>query len=106
MAIADHELVSIQTKATLEVAKQRGVKLGRSENLPADAGQRSTESKRQSAIADYKQVTGYNRTLRGQGLSYDHIAGRLNSDGFITRQGKPFQAMTVYRIVKRNGGGD
>ena len=105
MALADREreLVSIRTKAALQAAKQRGVKLGKPENLPADAGKRGAESKRQSAIADYKQVTGYIRTLHGQGLSYDHIAGRLNDDGFKTRQGKPFQAMTV-RIVKRNGG--
>jgi hypothetical protein len=39
------------------------------------------------------------------GIGYDHIAGRLNDDGFKTRQRKPFQAMTVYRTVKRNGGG-
>jgi hypothetical protein len=78
--------------------------LGKPEILPADAGQRGAESKRQSAIANHKQVTGYIRTLRGQGLSYDHIAGRLNNDGFKTRQGKPFQAMTIYRIMKRNGG--
>jgi len=40
MAIVDNgrELVSIQTEAALEVAEQRGVKLGRSENPPADAG--------------------------------------------------------------------
>ena len=50
---------------------------------------------------------GVNLTFEagGQGLSYEHIAWRLNEEDFKTRQGKPFQAMTVYRIVKRNGGG-
>ena len=86
-------------------AKNSGQKLGKPENLPADAGQRGADSKRQSAIADYKQVTNYIRDMRADGLSYQHVADRLNEDGFPTRQGKPFQAMTVYRIVKRNGGG-
>ena len=108
MAIADREreLVSIRTKAALKEAKKRGVKLGNPAHLTAKARAKGPIAKRQSAIADYRQVNNYIRDMRADGLSYDHIAGRLNDDKFKTRQGKPFQAMTVYRIVKRNGGSD
>jgi hypothetical protein len=42
---------------------------------------------------------------RGVYLGFEHVADRLNHDKFKTRGGKPFESMTVYRIVKRNGGG-
>jgi len=108
MAIADREreLVSIRTKAALKEAKKRGVKLGNPTHLTAKARAKGPIAKRQSAIDEYRIVNNYILTLRADGLSYDHIADQLNDDGHKTRQGKPFQAMTVYRIVKRNGGGD
>jgi len=37
--------------------------------------------------------------LREEGLSYDKIADKLNEDGHFNRNGKPFQTMTVYRIL-------
>ncbi len=76
----------------------------RNVGIVPDDGKRDAESKRQSARADYKEVIGYIRTLRGQGLNYEHIADRLNENGFKTRQGEPFQAMIVLGIVKRHVG--
>ena len=39
--------------------------------------------------------------LRDQGMSYGAIADQLNDNGFKTRQGKSFKAMTVKRILDR-----
>ena len=44
---------------------------------------------------------GYVKVLRDEGLSYNHVADRLNSEGFETRQGKLFKGMPVYRMLKR-----
>jgi hypothetical protein len=41
------------------------------------------------------------RRLRGEGLSYHAIATRLNDAGHRTREGKPFQAMGVWKILDR-----
>ena len=42
--------------------------------------------------------------MRESSLSYEHIARELNAEGKLTRQGKSFQAMTVYRILKWGSG--
>jgi DNA invertase Pin-like site-specific DNA recombinase len=106
MAMADREreLISIRTKAALKVARARGVKLGNPGNLPADAGKRGAESKIRKAQEFYRPLYNYIRMMRADGMSYDHIAARLNDDGHTTRLDKPFYASTVYRIVQRNGG--
>jgi DNA invertase Pin-like site-specific DNA recombinase len=39
--------------------------------------------------------------MRKDGLSFAAIAERLNLRGFTTTSGKPFAAMTVYRIAQR-----
>lgn len=83
--------------------KVRGVELGSPENFPPDAGKRGAGSKIRSAQDAYRPVYNYIRMMRRDRMSYDHIAARLNDDGHTTRQRRPFQAMTVYRIVQRNG---
>lgn len=101
LAERERELISIRTKAALAAARARGVKLGNPDNLPADATKLQAEAKRQAAILAYQTTAGYVKMLRDEGLSYKHVADRLNSEGFETRQGKPFKAMTVWRVVQR-----
>jgi DNA invertase Pin-like site-specific DNA recombinase len=106
VAQAEAKAISERTKAALAAAKARGVVLGNPANLTNEARQKGRESQRHDARQDYHQITGYVKLLRKQGdpaTSYDKIAKRLNAEGHRTRQGKPFQAMTVYRIVQRNG---
>ena len=104
MAIADREreLISIRTKAALQAAKARGVKLGNPQYLTQEGRLKGVETSKRAAINGYRTTLGYIELLRENSMSYDHIAKKLNSEGHRTRQGKQFQAMTVYRIVKRS----
>ncbi len=104
MAIADREreLISIRTKAALQAAKVRGVKLGNPQYFNQEGRLKGGATTKQAAINGYRTTLGYIKLLREKGMSYDHIAKKLNSEGHRTRQGKQFQAMTVYRIVKRS----
>ena len=105
-ALAQYEakMISKRTKAALAAAKARGVKLGTPENLTDLSRERSAASNQASAKIAYRDQYHHIEYMRNDGLSYDHIAKRLNSEGKLTRQGKPFQAMTVYRILKRGNG--
>lgn len=105
MAIGEREreLVSSRTKAALEAAKARRTKLGNPENLPADAGKRGAEREIRAAQDAYRPIADYIRRMQRDGMSYDHMAAQLNKVGHRTRQGRRFQAMTVYRILQCNG---
>jgi len=105
-ALAQYEakMISKRTKAALAAAKARGVKLGTPENLTDLSRERSAASNLAAAKDAYKDQFHYIQLLRDNGTSYDHIAKILNSEGKRTRQGKPFQAMTIYRILKRGNG--
>ena len=104
-AVAENEaeLISKRTKAALDakIAKDGEWRVS---NLDDDARQRGAEIQRQNAITAYKSVKYTAGLLRDGGMSYADIAEQLNDNGFKTRNGKPFQAMTVYRILQRNGG--
>jgi len=105
-ALAQYEakMISKRTKAALAAAKARGVKLGTPENLTDLSRERSAASNLAAAKDAYKDQFHYIQLLRDNGTSYDRIAKTLNSEGKRTRQGKPFQAMTIYRILKRGNG--
>ena len=101
-AVAEKEaqLISERTKAALNVKRDKDGEW-RISNLDDGARQRGRESQRQQAVTSYQSVKFTAGLLQESGLSYAKIAEQLNANGYRTRQGKEFQAMTVYRILQR-----
>ena len=101
-AVAQDEAqrISQRTKAALEAKRERDGEW-RVSNLDDEARQRGAETMRQRAVEEYKSVAYTAGLLRQQGMSYREIADELNANGYRTRQGKEFHAMTVSRILDR-----
>jgi hypothetical protein len=65
------------------------------------AGAASARVRRQAAVAAYRELLPLIRRLRSRGLSFGAVAARLNQLGHRTRNGKPWRAMQVHRVVAR-----
>ena len=104
-AVAEYEaeMISKRTKAALESARARGVRLGKPENLTPEARARSAQANRDQALAAYALVEKRAAKMRAQGLALGAIAAELNAAGEMTRRGAPFTATTVKRILDRAG---
>ena len=102
-AVAEREaqLISARTKAALAARKARGLKLGKPENLTAEARQAGSAASKARAISDMRTVAAYAGALRGQGLSLRAIAAQLETHGFKTRKGGPWNAVQVKRVLDR-----
>lgn len=101
-AVAEKEatMISQRTKAALDA---RRAKTGewRKSGMGDEHRLEGAKINEQNAIDAYQHVAFTAKLLRDSGLSYDHIAKRLNTNGFKTRHGKRFHAMTVKRILDR-----
>ena len=106
IAVAEEErrLASVRTKAALQAAKARGVKLGNPNGAQA-FGARSragaVEALKAKADSFAQSLAGIVRPLLEAGLSLRKIAERLNAEGIVTAQGKAWQANSVKRLVAR-----
>lgn len=106
IAVAEEErrLASVRTKAALQAAKARGVKLGNPNGAQA-FGSRSragaTEALQSKANSFADGLASIVMPLKAQGLSLRKIADKLNADGIVTAQGKMWQANTVKRLLDR-----
>jgi DNA invertase Pin-like site-specific DNA recombinase len=104
-AIIDEEearRISDRTKSALEALKARGVKLGKPENLTAEAQKRGAESNKKAAEARNKDVVPMILALRQEGMGMAAIAKKLNDDGIPTANGGDWHAAQVQRILKRD----
>ena len=108
IAVAEEErrLASVRTKAALQAAKARGVKLGNPNGAQA-FGARSragaVEALKAKADSFAQSLAGIVRPLLEAGLSLRKIAERLNAEGIVTAQGKAWQANSVKRLADRLG---
>lgn len=106
IAVAEEErrLASVRTKAALQAAKARGVKLGNPNGSKA-FGDRSragaTEALKVKANSFADGLASIVMPLKAEGLSLRQIADKLNADGIVTAQGKTWQANTVKRLLDR-----
>lgn len=102
-AVAEREarLISLRTKAALDIRKAKGLKLGKPENLTWEARRAGAMLSKSQAISDMRSATAYARLLRDQGLSLRNIADSLERHSFKTRKGGKWHATQVKRILER-----
>ncbi len=101
-ALAEQEraFISARTKAALQAAKARGVKLGGMR----DATGKRNDAKKAKADVEALKVIEIVRAFQAQGLSLRAVAGRLNDLGVKTPRGASWSAVQVSRVVQRVGG--
>jgi DNA invertase Pin-like site-specific DNA recombinase len=115
-AVAEDEAerISARTKAALAAAKARGTKLGSARPghwegkedarlaglVKARAASAQTISvNAREAYADLQPMM---ETLRGEGLSLQAIADKLNGEGHTTRRDRPWNPVQVARVLQRS----
>jgi DNA invertase Pin-like site-specific DNA recombinase len=101
----ERELIKIRTKSSLNIAKNKGVKLGnpRINEINRQSIKLANAAKKQKALNDpnNRKASGYIKSLRKLGLTFAEIASKLNQEGFTTRTGREFWAATVRLLWKR-----
>jgi DNA invertase Pin-like site-specific DNA recombinase len=95
LAEQEREWVSLRTKAALDAARKRGVKLGGAR--PHLAG--LNEAKKQRVREEAEALAPLALPLRAQGLSLRAVCDRLNAAGVRTRNGKPLYAVKLRNLV-------
>jgi DNA invertase Pin-like site-specific DNA recombinase len=102
-AVAEEEAraISARTKAAMEAAKARGVRMGNPGNLDREARLRGAAATADKARKTYAAVLPEVERLRAEGAGYRVIAQRLNEAGHTTMAGRPFNHMTVKRLLAR-----
>ena len=96
-AVAEHEraMISERTRAAMQQAKLRGVKLG---NPRLDSGE-ATRANVAAADAFAGKVYPFIEDMIAGGLSLRAIARELNERGIETRTGKAWGASTVRNVI-------
>lgn len=100
-ALAEQEkmFISQRTKAALQSAKARGVKLGgtrEGREKAAQANQQAADERAEGYRAEIVE-------MRKHGYSHKRMAESLNQRGIRTQTGKTFHATGVARLIKRLG---
>jgi DNA invertase Pin-like site-specific DNA recombinase len=101
-AVAELErgLISQRTKAALQAAKERGVKLGGYRGITPDAS-RAADAHRKAADAFAGRVGPMIHEMRQRGLSLGKIAEKLAEDGIKTARGGQWTATAVKNVLDR-----
>ena len=96
-AFAEYErlLIGARTKAALGAKKARGERTGA---VPYGYTL-ATDGVKLVAVPDEQDVIAEARRLHGAGLSLRAIARELESQGFVSRNGKAFVATQIQRLV-------
>lgn len=110
-AIAEHEakMISQRTKEALAAYKAAGGVLGPPGNNLTTEAQRlgarlGAESQRLRAKEHHEEMMPLMLKMRYQGHTFDEIAQALNYQGFTTRRGNPWKAISVWFVLNRERG--
>lgn len=102
-AVAEHEreMISQRTKAALQAAKARGVKLG--SPIPEKGSRAGLSRIRASADQFARNILPVVREIEGAGVkTYRGIAKALNARGIQTARGGEWHPATVRNLMTRN----
>lgn len=97
LAEQERDFISKRTKAALQEAKARGVKLGGLR----DKTNKRNKAKKAKATQEAEKHRALIEPMRKSGSSYEAIAHAMNRSGLKTQRGGDFKAMTVKRIADR-----
>lgn len=103
LAQYERELISDRTKKALAEKKLQGLKLGSPANLtPADGLKGALAMKEKAKLNENnRRASAMINNLRASGNSWSTIKHQLNSAGFTTSRGKPFQIVQVQRLFEK-----
>jgi DNA invertase Pin-like site-specific DNA recombinase len=95
-AVAEHEreMISARTKAALQAAKARGVRLGRN-------AERLASANRATAMGRARQIEHVLAELNRSGMTTREIAAELTARGITTPRGGRWHPQTVRRVMER-----
>jgi DNA invertase Pin-like site-specific DNA recombinase len=95
-AVAEHEreMIASRTRAALQAAKVRGVRLGRN-------GERLASANHAAAVDRADQIKGLLAELAESGMTTRRIAAELTARGIPTPLGGRWHPQTVKRVMER-----
>jgi DNA invertase Pin-like site-specific DNA recombinase len=95
-AVAEHEreMISARTKAALQAAKARGVRLGRN-------AERLASANHAAALDRADQIKGLLAELNRSGMTAREIAAELTARGIMTPRGGRWHPQTMRRVMER-----
>jgi DNA invertase Pin-like site-specific DNA recombinase len=104
LADYERELISERTKAALQAAKARGVKLGNPKlaevrHSDTTAASEARQAKAKERNAEILEIINEMRDSAGTDLSLRDLTGMLNDAGYKTSRGKEWHPTSVSRVL-------